>query len=232
MTTRVPSYRRHKPTGQARVTLGGKDFYLGKYEVTQEEWGKVTANNPSAFNAVQGVAGPDQKRFPVEQVSWEDCQLFVKRLNEQATETGWVYRLPTEAEWEYACRGGPMKDASQSAFDFYLEEPTNTLLPDQANFAHDKGLKRTCKVGSYKPNALGLFDMHGNVWEWCGDWYDANYYAQSPAQDPPGAATASVRVIRGGSWYGNPRDARSAIRNWITPANRHIFLGFRLALVQ
>ncbi len=171
------------------------DFYLGKYEVTQEEWGKVTANNPSAFNAVQGVAGPDQKRFPVEQVSWEDCQLFVKRLNEQATETGWVYRLPTEAEWEYACRGGPMKDASQSAFDFYLEEPTNTLLPDQANFAHDKGLKRTCKVGSYKPNALGLFDMHGNVWEWCDDEWKKD--------------KGTLHYFRGGSWDNNPNDCRA-----------------------
>ncbi len=108
------------------------------------------------------IADADLKRFPVELVTWGDCQEFIKTLNEQVKETGWVYRLPTQEEWEYACRGGPMTDKAESAFDFYLEKPTNTLLASQANFM-DTNLKRTNKVGSYSPNRLGIYDMHGNI---------------------------------------------------------------------
>ena len=160
--------------GGGKDKLGDKeveipaDFYLGKYEVTQEEWEKVMGENPSHFSrtgdgkdAVKDIPDADLKRFPVENVSWDQCQVFVAKLNKLEKETGWVYRLPKEAEWEYACRGGPMADKADSAFDFYFAKPTNTLLPEQANF--DKGLNRTCKVGSYEPNRLGLFDMHGNV---------------------------------------------------------------------
>ena len=101
--------------------------------------------------------------------SWDDAQLFLGQLNKQDKQEGWVYRLPKEVEWEYACRGGPMADKLDSAFDFYFDKPVVQLQAEQANFEHDKGLKRTCKVGSYKPNRLGLYDMHGNVWEWCED---------------------------------------------------------------
>ncbi len=143
-----------------------QDFYLGKYEVTQGEWEKITGLNPSGFKAVAGVRPENQKRFPVEQVPWNDAQDFIKLANEKLKERGWVYRLPTEVEWEYACRGGPLSNRLLSAFDFYFDEPTNTLLPEQANFSPDgKGLRRTCEVGSYPPNRLGLYDMHGNV---CG----------------------------------------------------------------
>jgi WD40 repeat protein/formylglycine-generating enzyme required for sulfatase activity len=194
------------------------NFYLGKYEVTQEEWEKVTGTNPSQFKAVAGVSKEDQKQFPVEQVSWDDCQIFIKRVNDQVKEAGWVYRLPTEVEWEYACRGGPMKDKFESAFDFYLEKPTNTLLPDQANWEHGKGLKRTCKVGSYKPNRLGLYDMHGNVCEWC----------QDELKDDKGAP---LRIDRGGGCSNIPGYWQAGYRHTRPPSTRESTLGLRLARV-
>ena len=165
------------------------DFYLGKYEVTQEEWTQVMGENPSHFSrngdgkdAVKDINDADLKRFPIENVTWDQCQLFVAKLNKLEKEMGWVYQLPTRNEWEYACRGGPMLDKLDGAFDFYFTKPKNTLLPEQANF--NNGVKRTCKVGSYQPNALGLYDMHGNVWEWCDDMLQ------------PGGQ----RLRRGGAW--------------------------------
>ena len=192
------------------------DFYLGQYEVTQEEWQKVTGINPSAFKAVAGVQPEDQKRFPVEQVSWDDAQEFIKLVNEQAKETGWLYRLPTEAEWEYACRGGPLSNRLQSCFDFYFEQPTNTLLTEQANF--NKVLKRTRKVGSYQPNPLGLYDMHGNVWEWSAD-------------EQKEANGASGRMHRGGGWDTGSGHCRAAHRFAKPPSYRNTTLGLRLARV-
>ena len=189
------------------------DFYLGKYTVTQEEWQKVMQKNPSHYSrtgggkeAVKDVPDVELKRFPVEMVSWEDCKEFVSRLNEQVQESGWVYRLPREAEWEYACRGGPLADRFDSAFDFYFEKPTNQLLPDQANFGKpDNG--RTCQAGLYKPNRLGLHDMHGNVHQWCDD---------------------EARVVRGGSKYSSPVYCRAATRFAASQANN---IGLRLARV-
>ncbi len=216
------------PQHEVRIT---RPFYLGVTEVTQGQYRAITGESPSNFK------GSDD--LPVEQVSWLDAVKFCNALGAKEGRPAFYringdtvtvpdpkapgYRLPTEAEWEYACRAG-----RTTRFSFGDD------AADLGSFAwvDSNSDSKTHAIGQKRPNAFGLYDMHGNVWEWCGDWYDANYYAQSPAQDPPGAATASVRVIRGGSWYGNPRDARSAIRNWITPANRHIFLGFRLALVQ
>ncbi len=205
--------------GGGKDKLGDKevvipaDFYLGKYEVTQEEWEKVMGVNPSNFSrngagkdAVKDIPDADLKRFPVENMTWDQCQIFVAKLNKLEKETGWVYRLPKEAEWEYACRGGPMSDKADSAFDFYFAKPTNTLLPEQANFAHDNGLKRTCKVGSYEGNRLGLFDMHGNVQEWCDDG-------------------PSHRTIRGGSWTAGKSRAAGAYNG----SGRYWDLGLRLA---
>lgn len=161
------------PKGKSRPGLEiTNDFYLGKYEVTQEDWEKVMGKNPSHFSrtgpgkgAVKDIADAELKRFPVETVSWADAQEFIKKLNETLKEKDWVYRLPRELEWEYACRGGPLANPAESAFNFYFDNPTNQITPALANVQNV--IRRTCKVGSYKPNKLGLYDMHGNVSELC-----------------------------------------------------------------
>jgi formylglycine-generating enzyme required for sulfatase activity/serine/threonine protein kinase len=207
------------------------DFYLGKFEVTQEEWEKVMGLTPSFFcrtgggkDMVKDIAQAELKRFPVEQVSLVDAELFLDRLNNRQHETGWVYRLPKEAEWEYACRGGPLSDKVESAYDFYFDKPANHLLPEQANF-DQTGLRRTCKVGSYKPNRLGLYDMHGNVFEWCDD-------AEPIANGDPRRAT------RGGCWVSpsgpgdsRPGPCRAAYRWARPPTCRENRLGLRVVRV-
>jgi len=211
------------------------DFYLGKYEITQEEWQKVTGVNPSHFSrtgggkdAVKGIPDEELKRFPVENVSWDTAQLFLEALNEREKEAGWLYRLPKAAEWEYACRGGPTSNKFDYSYDFYFDKPANQLLPEQANFTPQpgKGLQRTYKVGSYQPNRLGLYDMHGNVWEWCDDLWD-------PKEKDP--ARVTLRVYRGGGWGGGWRNdagyCRAAHRSPDTPSYRHNSLGLRLARV-
>jgi eukaryotic-like serine/threonine-protein kinase len=207
--------------GDTKVVIE-QEFYLGNYEVTQEEWQAVMGSNPSHFSrtgpgkdAVKDIPDAELKRFPVENVSWNDCQEFIKKLNEREKESGWVYRLPKEAEWEYACRGGS-GDKLAGAFDFYFAKPTNTLLPEQANF--NNVLKRTGKVGSYDPNWRGLYDMHGNVHEWCDD-----------AEKGGGGATDRVR--RGGHWSSGAEGCRAASRSQNPPSFRDHYLGLRLVRV-
>jgi formylglycine-generating enzyme required for sulfatase activity len=170
---------------------------------------------------------------PVVWVSWNDAQQFCAWLTR--AEPGRLYRLPTEAEWEYACRAG----ASES-HPFHVGKPLRSLSSTQANFngnypyggaAKGPYLKRTTPVRSYKPNAWGLYDMHGNVWEWCSDWYDADYYRQNPRQDPPGPSEGSYRVFRGSCWNNDGQNCRSAYRSWGDPSDRVSTLGFRVALV-
>lgn len=204
--------------GDRQVTIED-DFYLGVYPVTQEEWQKVMGSNPSHFrkggggaDKLAGVSDPDLKRFPVESVSWNDCQQFVQKLNEKFKESGWMYRLPREAEWEYACRGGATSQAD-CIWSFYFQTPTNTLSSQQANFA-DSALQRTTKVGSYSANSLGIYDLHGNVWEWCEDAYDG-----------------SNRVLRGGGWYNSAESCRTAFRGWSAPTGAYNHFGLRLARV-
>jgi formylglycine-generating enzyme required for sulfatase activity len=214
-----------------------RPFFMGAYEVTQEEYVKVMGKNPSYFSAEgegkKKVKGLNTDRFPVEQVSWEDAREFCKKLSDRVEEkqAGRVYRLPTEAEWEYACRGG-----AGDATHFHVGQ---TLSSPQANFdgtrpyQADEGpnLGRTAAVGSYKPNAFGLSDMHGNVAEWCADSYLKDYYRKSPGKDPPGPKGGDLRVYRGGSWLDDGKDCRSAARNSSLPTFKGSAYGFRVVLV-
>ena len=188
---------------QHEVTLT-KPFYMGKYEVTQEQWDAVMINNRSFYR------GP---KLPVTSVSWENCQEFIKKLN---AKTSGGYRLPTEAEWEYSCRAG-----TTTAYSY-----GDNLTKSDANIDGDS-IKA---VGSYRPNAFGLYDMHGNVFEWCNDCY-ANYPAGAVI-DPKGPATGKSRVLRGGSYYWTASIARSSNRNLIftpTPSNGNDLCGLRVA---
>ena len=199
---------REKPVHEVCVS----DFYMGKYEVTQEQWKKVMGNNPSNFYQCGGSC-------PVENVTWEDVQSYVIKLNH---ESGTQYRLPYEAEWEYAARSGGKKEEWSGTSD--LDE-----MESMTEYADNSG-KTTHPVGQKRPNGLGLYDMSGNVWEWCKDWYDEKYYEKSPVKNPRGALSGSSRVIRGGSWSSTAGGVRASFRNGIVPGNRGNDLGFRLVL--
>ncbi len=216
----------------SRLATIDTDFELGVYPVTQNQWQAVMQENPSEFSRfgkgkdrVANISNADLKLFPVESVSWHDAQAFLRKLNAREDGKGWLYRLPREAEWEYACRNAATTKA-ECSFDFYFDQGTNDLSSNQANFNGNfpagnagKGpfLERTTKVGSYPPNKLGLYDMQGNVWQWCEDaWND---------KKGPG------RVRRGPSWLGRGDQLRVGIRTRIPPANHHNDLGLRLARV-
>ena len=187
-------------------------FTMGRFEVTQAQW-KAIASLPK----VKIDLNPDPSNFkgsdrPVENVSWNDAIEFCDRLSGK---TGKKYRLPSEAEWEYACRAG-------TTTPFYFGE---TLSSNQANYSS----KGTIAVGSFPPNAFGLHDMHGNVWEWCTDYYQTNYQgAPTDGSAWLEGGNRAYRLLRGGSWYNNPWYCRSARRNWLVPDNRSINIGFRV----
>jgi len=183
------------------------DFYIGKYEVTQGQWKKIMGNKPSKFKGSQR---------PVEQVSWNDVQKFIEKLNRLS---GKKYRLPTEAEWEYACRGGTKSQGYKYC---------GSDNPDEVAWYDKNSNGATIAVGKKKPNELGIYDMSGNVWEWCQDWYDKAYYNWSPKDNPQGPDDGSGRVIRGGSWGNGPRSVRCANRDDSAPGHRGLDLGFRL----
>ena len=187
-------------------------FYMGKYEVTQKEWKAVMGDNPSRFKG---------DKLPVEQVSWNDIQEFIKKLNQK--EGGTKYRLPTEAEWEYAARAG-----SNSKWSFGDNE---SQLGNYAWYGSNSN-SQTHPVGQKKPNKYGLYDVHGNVWEWVQDWYDSNYYSSSPKTDSKGPSSGSYRVFRGGSWDYSAVSARSAYRYITGPVSRRGIIGFRLVRLQ
>ena len=184
-----------------KVTIS-KGFWLGKYEVTQRQWESVMRNNHSRFK------GADN---PVENVSWFDCEMFIRRVN---AAFGGSARFPTEAEWEYACRAGATEPVSGTGH-----------LPDMAWYDGNSE-SQTHAVGLNKPNAWGFYDMHGNVLEWCADWYSV---PDKSAVDPIGPPSGSFKVLRGGCWFFVDRDCRSAYRLKREPSIRNCILGFRLA---
>ena len=196
-----------------------KDYYLGVTQVTQGQYEKVMGTNPSRFQDVEIIGS--STNYPVECVSWEDAVEFCEKLSDLLEEkkAGRVYRLPTEAEWEYACRAG-----SETAYSF--GESTESL-GDYAWF-FDNSEDQTHPVGEKKPNAWGLYDMQGNVWEWCSDWYDE--YPKGAVSDPTGPKEGSYRVLRGGSWRFEAAFCGSGNRFWYVPSYRRDSLGFRLAL--
>jgi len=191
------------------VKLG--NFFIGRYPVTQKQWASVMGINPSHFE------GGDWASMPVEQVSWNEIQEFIRRLNAM---TGRKYRLPTEAEWEYAARGG--------ANDNGAKFEGHRFLDDIAWYDYNSG-GQPHTVGGKQPNELGLHDMMGNVWEWVDDWYDKNYYRESHIKNPRGPRLGTDRVYRGAYFNSAEGHCRSSIRNYNKPGYRAINLGFRLA---
>ncbi len=204
-----PTDRTVGETPSHRVCVD-KPFYLGETEVTQRQWEDVMGNNPSKSKV---------EDKPVDRVSWNDVQEFIQKLN--AKEGGTFFRLPTEAEWEYAARAG-----SESDFCFGDNESSLATYAWFGNLGY-KGTPH--EVAQKKTNDWGLYDMHGNVWEWVQDWYDGTYYSNSPANNPTGPETGKYRVYRGGSYIGKASNLRSAVRFSALPTTRTHDVGFRLA---
>jgi formylglycine-generating enzyme required for sulfatase activity len=241
-------YPEHVPTESPRHHVKiSKPFYLATYPVTQAEYEKVMGVNPSAFTEKQidastfkpplpemevkprlddckKVVGKDTRRNPVETVNWDEAVEFCQTLSAMPAERAArrVYRLPTEAEWEYACRAG-------TTTRWYCGDDESGLA-DVAWLGKSAGSGMTHPVGQKRPNAWGLYDMHGNVFQWCSDWFSADYYKQSPLSDPSGQTAGSSHVLRGGSWIFRSPCCRSAYRHSYAPAFRSTYLGFRVVV--
>ena len=185
-------------------------FWIGKYEVTQGQWKGLMGDNPAQFNKCGD-------NCPVEQVSWNDAVDFAERLSRK---TGHTFRLPTEAEWEYACRSGGMGEKYSGGDN----------VDAIAWYTNNSGWK-TNRVGRKRSNGLGIYDMSGNVWEWCSDWYANDYYDRSPKDNPQGSSGGQYRVNRGGSWNDLPGYVRCSNRYGDWPDNRYYLMGFRLVRV-
>jgi formylglycine-generating enzyme required for sulfatase activity len=217
--------QRRSNEGPPHEVLLTQAVYFGIHPVTQVQYQTVVGRNPSRFHAGNG-GGPDH---PVEGVSWEDALSYCQLLSAapQERQAGLSYRLPTEAEWERACRagtGGPYS-FGQSLSAAHANIEGNYPYGDAPA---GQFLQRTSRVGSYPANNFGLFDMHGNVWEWCSDWYAAGYYGVSPPRDPQGPAEGTMRVVRGGCWRNHAATCRAAYRNGLPPYNRDPYTGFRV----
>lgn len=202
------AFNREKPAHSVQVD----GFYIGETEVTQGLWKAVMGNNPSAFQL-----GDD---YPVDNVSWDDCMSFIAKLNQL---TGRNFRLPTEAEWEYAAKGGNHGSGNNYAGSENLE---------RVGWYADNAGSTTHPVRAKLANELGIYDMSGNVWEWCSDWFDTNYYKNSPSVNPHNTTQALHRVYRGGGWNSSVRDSRITGRHDFKPALRHSSIGLRLVLPE
>ena len=198
-------YSNELPVHTVNITQA---FYMQKTEVTQAQWQAVMGSNPSSFSDCGDTC-------PVEEVSWNDIQDFLAALNAMYPDRN--YRLPTEAEWEYAARAGTTGDYG------------GTGVLDEMGWYRDNSEDQTHPAAQKQPNDWGLYDMHGNVFEWVQDWYDSDYYSVSPTDDPQGPSSGTYRVFRGGSWHGSAKSARSALRNYYYPSGTANYGGFRLA---
>ncbi len=209
-----------------------RPFYLGVHEVTQGQYQKVMGVNPSFFakngGGKQRVENKDTAVYPVERISWLDAVEFCKKLS---AKEGKIYRLPTEAEWEFACRAGT-KSVFHLGNDFNSNLANINGLSYSAYGKEEAGPfhRSTVTVGGYKGNDFGLFDMHGNVQEWCADWYADDYYKNSPKDDPQGPKDGTERVMRGGGWPSSAKACRSAARNHLPPEEKNYTSGFRVVM--
>ncbi|MGC9342409.1 MAG: formylglycine-generating enzyme family protein [Bacteroidales bacterium] len=204
---------RHSDEGPLRNVTISKPFYMGKYEITQQQWLEVMDDNPSIFKDKE-----NWKEYPVDWVSWNDCVEFTEKLSKI---TGKTFRLPTEAEWEYACRAGT------TTRYYWGEDPADKEIVDYAwAFSYSEG--RSHPVGLKKPNAWGLYDMSGNVWEWCLDWREP--YNPADTLDPNGSLTGTRKIYRGGSWFNERPALRSANRNGHPPETLGTNAGLRVIM--
>jgi formylglycine-generating enzyme required for sulfatase activity len=250
---KAENYKDEHPEHRVRIT---RPFYLGKYHVTRGEFRQFVADTGYKTDAEKdgkGGFGIDEKghwnqkpeytwrnpgftqtdEHPVVDVSWNDAVAFCQWLSRKEGKT---YRLPTEAEWEYACRAGTTTrywcgddPEGLAQVGNVADAAAKAQFPDWITIAASDGYVFTSPVGSFRANAFGLYDMHGNACQWCADWYDAGYYDRSPVDDPSGPDSGSSRVLRGGSWFNRPSRCRSANRSWFAPDGRGDSSGFRVA---
>jgi formylglycine-generating enzyme required for sulfatase activity len=199
-----------------KVCLNG--FWMGATEVTQKEWVKIMGFNPAHFNT--------NENFPVDTVSWQDAKTFIGKLNKENKSN--EFRLPTEAEWEFGARGNT---------EDVMYHTGNSITTKQANFngsipfglnLREEYRKSPVEADSFSPNSFGLYNMHGNVWEWCNDWYGEDYYADSPSKNPSGPRQDDMRILRGGSWFRYSGHIRSATRYKNKPTGQYADTGFRV----
>lgn len=204
---------RHGDEGPVRHVSITKGFYLGKFEVTQAQWMAVMKNNPSIFQNTD-----DWYNYPVDNVSWNDCREYISRLNSLGLG---VFRFPTEAEWEYACRAGTISRY------YWGDDPDDWQVYEYA-WAFSRAEGKSHPAGEKKPNPWGLYDMSGNMWEWCSDWREP--YLPVDTINPTGQASGTSKIYRGGSWFNKPATLRSANRNGHEPDTKGTNSGFRIVL--
>ena len=210
-----------KPVHKVTISQG---FYMGVTEVTQTQYKAVMGSNPSHFKGDNN---------PVERVNRDEAMAFCRKLSQS---DGKIYTLPTEARWEYACRAGSTTEYSFGSDESELHkfanycDKSNTTGYAWQDKQHDDGYDKTAAVGSYRPNSLGLYDMHGNVWEWCTDWFDESYYSQSGAVDPENTQSTGFHLLRGGNWRNWASVCRSATRFRLKPGTRSNSAGFRVVI--